>query len=319
MPKVSVIIPTHSRPLSLVRAVESAHSAGSDVEVVVVDDASRDATADVCKSMKDIKYVRLERNQGVAGARNVGILASSADLIAFLDDDDLRLPGSLDAQIAALSANREAGFVCGPVLLADEQGTLTGEVAAPQSPGGDVFWEIVELKFFLLPAAVVIRKDCFYRVGLFNSRIPGIDDWDMWARVAELFPVVVVTDPVSIYRQPTPFSQQGSSALGRHLMAAVRHQPHLLALPRSLSAPAGLRRQVRRNMRRRIADTLSWNAARRLPEGAYRFALENFLAAVRLNPLWAARPEHFRQLYRSLLAQRDLKRSSVLPARADGA
>src|SRR5216684_5678821 len=96
MPGISVIIPTHSRPKLLPRAIESARAAGTDVEIIVVDDASADDTAAACRELADIKYVRLDRNQGVAGARNVGLLASTGDFIAFLDDDDLRLPGSLE-------------------------------------------------------------------------------------------------------------------------------------------------------------------------------------------------------------------------------
>src|SRR5260370_1068949 len=105
MATISVIIPTHARPHLLARAVESARAAGTNVEVIVVDDASIDATADVCRELGDLKYVRLEHNQGVAGARNVGILTSTGNYIAFLDDDDLRLPGSLDLQAAALDQN----------------------------------------------------------------------------------------------------------------------------------------------------------------------------------------------------------------------
>jgi len=74
MVKVSLIIPTFNRPHLLPRAVESALRAGGDVEVIVVDDASEDSTASVCAALRGIKYVRLERNQGVAGARNVGLL-----------------------------------------------------------------------------------------------------------------------------------------------------------------------------------------------------------------------------------------------------
>ena len=113
MATVSVIIPTHARPDLLPRAVDSARQAGTDVEIIVVDDASTDETARVCQGLENIKYVRVERNQGVAGARNLGIFVSTSDYIAFLDDDDLRLPGSLDHQLAALKANPEAGFVCG--------------------------------------------------------------------------------------------------------------------------------------------------------------------------------------------------------------
>ena len=82
MAKVSLIIPTFNRPHLLPRAVESAQRAGRDVEVIVVDDASSDGTASVCASLHDIKYLRVDRNQGVAGARNVGLLESSGDFIA---------------------------------------------------------------------------------------------------------------------------------------------------------------------------------------------------------------------------------------------
>src|SRR5687767_10877641 len=120
MPGVSVIIPTFERPRMLTRAVESARAASSTPpEIIVVDDASIDETAEVCRNLNGIKYVRLERNLGVAGARNVGLLASTREYVAFLDDDDTRLPGSLDLQVAALEANPAAGFCCGPLLFAD--------------------------------------------------------------------------------------------------------------------------------------------------------------------------------------------------------
>src|SRR3989442_5787092 len=113
MNKVSLIIPTFNRPHLLPRAVESAQRAGRDVEVIVVDDASTDCTAEVCAALPNIRYVRLDRNQGVAGARNVGLLPSTGDFIAFLDDDDLRLAGSLDHQVSLLAAHPEAGVGCG--------------------------------------------------------------------------------------------------------------------------------------------------------------------------------------------------------------
>ena len=105
MPRSSIIIATHSRPDLLPRAVESARAAGVDVEVIVIDDASTDETAGVCRALKGIKYLRAERNQRVAGARNIGLVASQGKYISFLDDDDTRLPGSLDLQIELLEQN----------------------------------------------------------------------------------------------------------------------------------------------------------------------------------------------------------------------
>ena len=303
MPSVSIVIPTHNRPHLLPRAVESARAAGTDVEIIVVDDASRDETASVCRELGGIKYIRLERNQGVAGARNVGILASSSEFIAFLDDDDLRLPGSLDLQTEALAANPEAGFVCGAMLIADRDYRLTGEISAPGRAGGDVFWQLLELDFPVMPLCVVIRKDCFLHVGLLNRRLPGIDDWDILVRIAELYPVMVMEQPVGIYRRPTPVSGQGSSAQAAQLYGAVRHQLQLFRLPRVMAAPKFQRRGTRRRTVNRVADTLLWNAAGRLPERAFGFAAANFFTALRLNPLRALRPGGFRKLAERFMAQ----------------
>lgn len=300
MAKVSLIIPTFNRPHLLPRCVESALAAGEDVEVIVVDDASSDGTAGVCAALGRIRYVRLERNQGVAGARNVGLLASTGDYIAFLDDDDLRLPGSLDHQLALLEAAPEAGFAAGAVLLGDQDLAPTGEIAVPGALSGDLFWQVIELGVHLLPSSVVVRKQCLFEVGLFNPRIAGIDDWDLWTRIAEVRPVLVDDRPVCIYRSATPESGQGSSDMARHMAAAVKHQARLLSLPRARAAPARLRRAIRRNTRRRIADTLSWHAAEELPRGAFRFAAANFFAALSISPFWAARPTHFRVLCRGV-------------------
>lgn len=303
MAKVSLIIPTFNRPHLLPRAVESALGAGRDVEVIVVDDGSVDETARVCRALRGIKYARLDRNQGVAGARNIGLLESTGDYIAFLDDDDLRLPGSLEHQLALLEGAPESGLVASAVLLGDEQCVPTGEGAAPRAESGDVFWQVLELNLFLLPTSVLVRRSCFFEVGLFNRRLAGIDDWDMWARIAELRPFLIDDRPVSIYRAPTPGSGQGSSALARHLHAAFKHQATLLTLPRVRAAPKQLRRAVRASLRRRISDTLSWRAAEQLPRGHLFFAASNFLTALRICPWWAARPTHLGVLWRSSAAQ----------------
>jgi glycosyltransferase involved in cell wall biosynthesis len=304
MPRVSLIIPTFDRPHLLSRAVESALRAGTDVEVIVVDDASTDSTAAVCASLGGIRYVRLERNQEVAAARNVGLLESTADFIAFLDDDDLRLPGSLDYQLSLFESLPEAGFVGGGVMLGDQDCVPTGELALVRAESGDLFWKILELGVHLIPSSVVVRRSCFQEVGLFNSHLAGIDDWDMWVRIAEQRPVLMDPTPVCIYRSATPSSKQGSSAQARHLFAAARHQRRLLSLTRAKLASSAQRRLVRKISKRRIADTLSWQAAEGLPRGALRFAASNFIVALRLSPAWAIRPTHLQVLWRSAKTQR---------------
>jgi len=306
MPSASIIIPTHNRPHLLPRAVESARAAGTDVEIIVVDDASVDDTASVCRELAGIKYIRVERNQGVAGARNIGIMASSAEFIAFLDDDDLRLPGSLDLQTEALAAHPEVGFVCGAMLIADQEYRLTGEISSARHASGDVFWQLLELDFPVMPLCVVIRKESFLHVGLLNRRLRGIDDWDILVRIAELYPVMVMEQPVGIYRRPTPLSGQGSSAQASQLYGAVRHQLQLFRLPRVVSAPTFQRRGARRRTVNRVADTLLWNAAGRLPERAFRAAAANTFTALRLNPWRALRPGVLRKLVERFSAHRQV-------------
>ena len=306
MTRISVIIPTYDRPELFPRAVESARAAGTDVEIIVVDDASTDNTAEVCRGLSDIAYVRLERNQGVAGARNVGIMKSTGRYIAFLDDDDLRLPGSLDAQAAVLDENSEAGFTCGKMIMADQNYEPTGEVLLPRT-SGDVFWDLLELDFPVMPLSTLIRKDCFLRVGLLNRKLRGIDDWDILTRISELYSVVVVDEPMGMYRKPTPSSAQGSSSQSGQLRRAARHQLQLLKLPRARTADAGKRREIRRRAINRIADTLLWSATRCFPRGEYGAACANIMGALRLNPLRAARPGAYKKLAEQLFVRRAIE------------
>ena len=124
MPSVSVVITTYNRARLLPRAIESAQNAGSDLEVIVVDDCSTDDTPEVCANIRGIRYVRLNTNQGLASARNAGIAESRSEFIAFLDDDDLRLPGSIDKQLQTLTADDRIALCYGQALIGDAQRQL---------------------------------------------------------------------------------------------------------------------------------------------------------------------------------------------------
>src|SRR5687768_4698192 len=233
MPSVSIIIATHSRPHLLPRAVESARLAGADVEVIVVDDASTDETAEVCGNFSDVRYLRAEHNRQVAGARNLGLLASRGEYLCFLDDDDVRLPQSLNLQIEALAAEPEAAIVYGQVLFSDQDGGIDGASQPAVCPQGDVFWELMAGNFIHC-GSVLFRRTCLDRVGLLHESTPGVDDWDLWVRLAEHYKVLAMEQPVVIFRRPTPDSGQGSSdtvkliSLGRDLL-----RDRWLALPRA--------------------------------------------------------------------------------------
>jgi hypothetical protein len=288
-PRISVIIPTHNRPHLLPRAVSSARAAGTEVEIIVVDDASVDRTAEVCGRLEGIKYIRVERNRGVAGARNLGLLASAADYVSFLDDDDVRLPGSLDVQLAALAAAPDAGMVYGQMFPGDRDCAATGEAHPTHCPQGDVFWNLLELNF--IPCgAVVFRKSCLTRVGLLDESIAGVDDWDLWIRIAELYGVRALLQPVIIWRQSGFESGQLSSQTARMItLSAHLLRSKWLALPRAAAATARQREAIWHRYRTGGTHYLLWQTAQAFQQGCYRQACRNIFAALRFNPAEVAR------------------------------
>jgi hypothetical protein len=147
-----------------------------------------------------------------------------------------------------------------------------------------------------MPLSTLIRKECFLRVGLLNQRLGGIDDWDLFVRIAEVYPALVIDQPIGIYRQPTPSSAQGSSSQAKQLLRAIRHQLTLLGLPKATDAMASKRHEIRRRAINRCADTLLWSAAAHLTRGEYGAVCENVMAALRLNPLRAVRPRAYKKL-----------------------
>jgi hypothetical protein len=293
MALTSIVIPTHNRASLLPRAIESAKAAGSDIEIVVVDDASRDETPSLCRGMAGIHYVRLDRNVGLAQARNEGIARSRGEFVAFLDDDDLRLPGSLDEQAALLVDDPALGFVYGQVLLGDANCAPSGEVMPGHCSTGDIFWRLLDGNFFYVPS-VVVRKRCLEAVGLFDRSLRATEDWDAWLRLASVYPVGAVPKPVGIYRDPTTASPTASGQMSsnRPKMVRASHQTFRKAmrLPRAQAADTQTRKRVQSDHERGMWESLVKEGRRALSQGRLRYAALNFATAVRLVPLRAVRP-----------------------------
>ena len=285
MAKVSIIIATRNRCSLLPRAVASARAASNDAQIVVVDDASEDQTQEVCNALIDIKSIRLERRLGVGAARNVGLIASDSPYITFLDDDDLRLPGSLDAQVELLESHPDAGMVYGRALFGDDEGHANGDSYPAQFPQGDIFWEL--LCWNLVPCpTVVFRRACLTRLGLLEEEASGIEDWDLWVRIAEAYPVIATERAVAVWRQSTPVSRQLTSHEEKlHRLARHLHRDKWLHLPRAIAAGAARRRKVSRVFAARASQQLVWAAASRFKAGRILESAQVALAGTRMYPL----------------------------------
>jgi glycosyltransferase involved in cell wall biosynthesis len=112
-PDISVVLATYNRSAKLPRAIASVLSQeGASFELIIVDDASTDDTKSYLANLTDprINVIVAENNLGPSGARNLGIEAARADVVAFLDSDDSYRPGRLAAPVAALAA--DPAIVC---------------------------------------------------------------------------------------------------------------------------------------------------------------------------------------------------------------
>jgi glycosyltransferase involved in cell wall biosynthesis len=285
VPSVSVVITTFNRSELLPRAIESARNSGSDLEVIVVDDCSADDTPEVCAQIPGIRYVRLSSNGGLANARNVGIAESSSEFIAFLDDDDLRLQGSLDKQLRMLAEDDRIALCYGQALIADARRQLpTGELYPINCPQGDIFWDLLEDNFIPVPT-VLARKSSLVATGCFDTTLNRIEDWDMWLRLSERFLIAAIAEPVAIYRKASAESGQMCSNSAELCKQALRVQQMALGRPRARMSRRAKRNYVRRKFRDRAFEILMTEATNSIHEGNTDSARANVRDAFRFRPI----------------------------------
>jgi hypothetical protein len=218
-------------------------------------------------------------------ARNVGLVSSTAPLITFLDDDDVRLPGSLDNQMKRLVGVPEAGMIYGKALYGDEQCAPAGSSYPQVCPEGDLFWELMIWNFIPCPT-VLFRRACITRLGLLEQESPGIEDWDLWVRIAELYPVLAIDKPVAIWRQPGYSSEQFTARSEMLLRLAHRlHREKWLKLPRAIAAAPAQRRRTVRAFTKRASQQLLWEGVTSLKTKHLRKFTSVALASMRLHPI----------------------------------
>ena len=196
MPKVSVIIPTHNRAESLRSAITSVlNQTFQDFEIVIIDDASKDYTREVIASFNDtrIKVIHNQVSKGDAGSRNIGIINSNCEYIAFLDDDDEWLPEKLKMQICLLdSSPPEVGGVCTGRFTIEK---VSGRVLSIYYPEMNDFSK----GNFITTSSVFLRRECFEKCGLFDENMPSISDFDMWIRISKQFSFKIIKNALVKY------------------------------------------------------------------------------------------------------------------------
>jgi glycosyltransferase involved in cell wall biosynthesis len=201
MPKVSVIIPTYNRADFIEDAVESVLcQTYKDYEIIIVDDGSTDSTKDVLQKFHNkIRYI-YKNNGGEASARNTGIKHAQGEYIAFLDSDDLWLPKRLKFGVQALDFNKNIGLFfsdCNRVFNGKKASKTYFDDYKPYS--GFIFRQLY-MQDFIPTLTVILRTECFRKVGIFSEDLTLCTDYDMWLRISACFKIDHTKMPLAILR-----------------------------------------------------------------------------------------------------------------------
>ncbi|MGI8927591.1 MAG: glycosyltransferase family 2 protein [Tepidiformaceae bacterium] len=191
-PAISVVIPVYNGERFLAEALESVcWQTRRPAEIVVVDDGSTDASAEVARAWPGVRCIS-QPNGGPAAARNTGIAPTTGALVAFLDADDIWTPDKLALQVEALAAAPTAGFATawhrdyfepGEPIPAGHRVHTEGD-----PPGGS-------------PSSWLVRRETFARVGIFDPAFQFAEDADWHLRATDAgFPPLLVREVLFLRR-----------------------------------------------------------------------------------------------------------------------
>lgn len=255
-PTVSVILPTYNRQSSLLAAVNSVLSQSfADLELIVVDDGSTDATVDLLTGVNDPRLhpVFLSTRAGAAAARNTGIHMARGRYVGFQDSDDVWRDGSLETLVSTFDrAEDDVAVVYG--VTRRQRGDIAVRIPQPHhvSRQGALSDALVLDNFICLPAALV-RSEHLRAVGGFDERLPRFQDWDLWLRLARNYRFEYIDEelvhshetPGSITLDDDAFSEALEMLLRSHEEAFARVPEAALHYHAALARRALLRRDAR--------------------------------------------------------------------------
>src|SRR5215469_9054571 len=196
---ISVVLATYDRRHSLPRAIASV-LAQDDVhfELIVVNDASRDGTADYLATLSDprIRTITAERNGGPSAARNLGLQAARAGIVAFLDSDDAYLPHRLAAPLAAFAA--DAGIVCtlSSAIRHDRKRSREAPIPAVRLAGAAFEWALICDLVPVEATSITVRRESALAAGGFCERLRLTEDREFLTRLVRQGAAQLLSDPL---------------------------------------------------------------------------------------------------------------------------
>ena len=204
-PKVTVFIPVYNAEKYLQECVDSILTQTfTDFELLLIDDGSTDGSAAIIAAIADprIRYVKNEKNLGIARTRNRGLELARGQYIAFLDSDDISAPGRLEKQVAFLDANPRVGICGGWVQEIYPDGTLIKDELR-QYPAGDA--EIREMMYWNCPLwnpSVMMRKSVIDTHQIrHNPEFISASDFDLFVKIGKVSGMANLPETMLLYRR----------------------------------------------------------------------------------------------------------------------
>lgn len=191
-PLVSVILPTHNRLAYLREAIATVLQQDyAHLELIVIDDGSTDGTQTAMHGFRHpIVHYHARPNRGAAAARNAGLKLAHGSLITFLDSDDLWEPRKIGLQVQQFRQQPQLGMLATNFKYID---SARRPVSDPAKPYGyqikDFIGDIADIEFPMATSAMMVRREVFDRVGLFDETLRISEDLDLWIRIGLAFPV----------------------------------------------------------------------------------------------------------------------------------
>ena len=220
-PKISIILPTYSRRRVLPRTIASVVAQDEqDFELIVVDDCSVDDTRAYLASLTDprIRVVRPPHNVGTAGARNLGLEAARADVVALLDDDDIYLEHRLSAPLAAFARDPEVVATLSSSVKVDLKRTHVAKMPDLTLPPAAFEWALICDLVGVEGTSITVRTRTAREIGGFARGMKWIDDREFLIRASRLGAGRLIAAPLwqkhwSEDSQSNQWAQAGHSLL----------------------------------------------------------------------------------------------------------
>lgn len=197
----SIVIPLYNKELSIESTIQSVlNQTYQNYEIIVVNDGSNDSSAKVVQSIRDTRVRMIhQENQGVSAARNRGITEANNDWIAFLDGDDLWEKNHLEEIVRMMAAFPIDKVYVTSFEYSDKR-KVFGHSRSDSIYKIENYFKEALKEALIWTSIIVIHRDCFKKVGYFNTDLNRGEDTDLWVRLASNFDIIKSSVITATYR-----------------------------------------------------------------------------------------------------------------------